>query len=1034
MAQRRTTTRRSGGGSRPAPQPRGARPPQPGLFAVCMRLIWWLILGLTFGGDWLLTQSGAPAPDDLIHQAYNAFLQWSQGPEAHRSLLAISWLYIALMTGEGISVLCLKYLQRWNMARAEVLVLRVRTPPNTNRIGSHESRTPDQDFFRAIAGAIPSTGHWFGGNSWVTFTLSRQPDQPVDLLIAIGSRKPQHRLRIKNALTNTVLGFFPDARVDSYPYKEMDDPFTQAVVPGRVVVWREWGLQLPSQYPLRQLDDTDGTNTDLLAPLLTALQPQGTTHLAEVWITIYPSSSWALNRGWRARATALKLSLEAKHDYALSNDGKLLEAKLQAAPFVTSVQALAVADTNESANSSLDAIHDSLGGYQARTGSRLQRLIELRRRTVRLPTSNRALRLLQVRAPRPLLPSATLFLPIKLWRAPDILSSVELGGLWHLPTPALGQLVRRLPCKILPAPPHAFVAGKEDRVAWGWARRSNGDRDLVGPTLFDMRQVAHGTAGMGAGKSRFGANFFLQCKDYGILLGDGKGDDAGNLAETCRRLLTLEDEDRLVLLDVLDAEWPVGMNPLAGVDLRKPGGVDQVYGQIEAVFARLDPETWGRAPRMKQFLRMSALLVLEGERYPTLAAVKQALIDKAYREKLLPYITNTEVRTFWEVTYPESGDAARPSLDGLLTRFDMILVPEMTRLLFNQPVPSFSFNEAIEKQWIVIMPIPHVTLGPLAHGVAMLLFQAFIRAAFERPGTALTRKSYPLEFDEFQILVENGDPKDVETALSQLRALGIPTLFLNQTLKQIQEVQDLMLINAQNRLFFQTLEPDASIYARQYPHSGLTAADISGQDPNEHQYAVLRCDGQPTGVFSMEPLPWPAPIEAPVPEYSGPAWQTTIPADSPFADYDQQILRLVYETDVDAVSPLALDLAQTLSEREWQKMLERWDAISEVQRNYIIENPGCIPERMERQRWKSRLLVARPRIIALIDYHRQRPAVAATETAAAKGGKSARNNQGAAPSVETEERKHWSTASNPTLAPILPTQIVEIAPEHRFMD
>jgi hypothetical protein len=56
--------------------------------------------------------------------------------------------------------------------------------------------------------------------------------------------------------------------------------------------------------------------------------------------------------------------------------------------------------------------------------------------------------------------------------------------------------------------------------------------------------------------------------------------------------------------------------------------------------------------------------------------------------------------------------------------------------------------------------------------------------------------------------------------------------------------------------------------------SGITANDIAGQDANEHQYAVLQCDGERTGLFSMIVLPWPAPLLIPVEAYPNrwPAW------------------------------------------------------------------------------------------------------------------------------------------------------------------
>ncbi len=390
---------------------------------------------------------------------------------------------------------------------------------------------------------------------------------------------------------------------------------------------------------------------------------------------------------------------------------------------------------------------------------------------------------LRARVPRAV-PLGVAIFPARAWRAPAILAPSELSGLWHLPTLALGALVRWLPCRQLAAPPHAFVDGQLDRIVIGHARHGDGSEAPVGPTLFDLRQVCHLTAGMGAGKSRALGAICAQLMGRGFTLIDGKGDDSGNLVATVRNLIPLEDEGRLVMLDVLDSAWPVGLNPLAGVDLRQAGGVDRVLAQVQAVFARLDPETWGKAPGMQQFLQMGTLLVLEGEPQPTLAHVKQALLDPAYREQLLLSVRNVEVKTFWEVTFPQIGESQRTSRDALLRRFDMLLVPEITRHLVAPVDSSLDLLDAIHRRLIVLIPVPHVTLGGLASAIGMLIFQAFIRAAFGREGTALERTSYALVVDEFQVLIEHSAADDLKKALSQLRSQGIPALYAHQALAQ----------------------------------------------------------------------------------------------------------------------------------------------------------------------------------------------------------------------------------------------------------
>ena len=82
-----------------------------------------------------------------------------------------------------------------------------------------------------------------------------------------------------------------------------------ALTAGVTVSWREYGLKLPPHYPLRFLDDIEGS--DLLGPFAAAMAPRGTLR-TEAQIVVRPATSWVLNWGWRGHATALLLKLQAK--------------------------------------------------------------------------------------------------------------------------------------------------------------------------------------------------------------------------------------------------------------------------------------------------------------------------------------------------------------------------------------------------------------------------------------------------------------------------------------------------------------------------------------------------------------------------------------------------------------------------------------------------------------------------------------------------------------------------------------------------
>jgi hypothetical protein len=153
---------------------------------------------------------------------------------------------------------------------------------------------------------------------------------------------------------------------------------------------------------------------------------------------------------------------------------------------------------------------------------------------------------------------------------------------------------------------------------------------------------------------------------------------------------------------------------------------------------------------------------------------------------------------------------------------------------------------------------------------------------------------------------------------------------------------------------------------------------------------VLHCDGERTGLFSMLVLPWPTPLPVACDEMAHDDWQTLIPPDSPDPAADAELMKIIYQTHARPTN-IVQSMAE-YSEDDWQYVLHRWAAIRAYHRQYILDHPGCIaldmsitdpdPEmeahkravrqRLDRQQWLSRLLVATPRILAAAEYARIR--------------------------------------------------------------
>jgi hypothetical protein len=908
-------------------------------------------------------------PDAALIVSEQLYTSGALGP-----INRIALLLSAVLMIEIVGQLCVWQWQQVAILRragqpTQRLVYQVRIPRSTPQPGQRQHTTPSADLFRAIAAAIPSQGQRWGHAPYVAFTLLGEPDQATALQYVVAGGSAAQRAHLADVLRAAVVGEQPQAVVEQV-HDQLHATVTTGTAP--CVAWQHYRLLLPAYYPLRFVDDTE--QSDLLGALAVALQPQANVTIGELQMTVQPIRSlWGsfLHRGWRGAGKAMQLRLQQRDDYALADDADALDTKLAGAPYYVTLRAVIAATDAPAAMGMVATMTGVLGQYESRTSHLVQRwmaqplhLIEQRD----APSLPRQLQLALARAPQ-FLPAPLLLVPALFVRLPTILSSGELAALWHLPTPRISTLLRHLPSRVLSAPLAAFVTANDTtRLIVGHAQRSSGTWQPVGPTLHDLHEMLHVIAGQGAGKTRLVVNLVEQSLPFGCTLMNGKGDDQGGASLVVRQLLPVEDEARLVLWNPLDAMWPISFNPLAGIDLQQPGMEDQLLGQVQAVFQRIDAEGMRNGPVMQMLLDMATLVVLGGGGQPTIAHIEQVLIDAQYRATLLPQVLNPKVRAYWEARRDGYSEREQQSVEALQRRFHKLLTSELTRSLVMHPAPRFDWGRAIDERWIVLADLPHNRLGGMAGVIGMLLFGAFIRAALQRSGDAQSRLNYPLFIDEVHVFLENSDGKDFALALSQLRGFGIPTAYLHQALAQLGPYKELMQVNAGSRIIMRTKYPDSAALAREYQAWGLSETDISALDPTQQQYAVLRINGQQCGPFSLRPLPWPTPRQAQATmrphvdawhtlwahratgriDQAQP-WQQHLPPDTPAPELDQEVLRLVYGQHREHHLVERCADPQRLSDGDWMCVLERWNAIRQWHRRCLLDQPDLIKDRLLRQ-------------------------------------------------------------------------------------
>lgn len=368
--------------------PTGTRPPtrpDTGLIVVrCVLLLAIVVMTVRpFVVEWAVAQpplavlreaallSGRPVP--ATTRALSTVAAGVRGLYLPPGLWAIAGL-IALgavvLVVELLLNLVLLVLQTQRMARQPQSYLRIRTPQPG--VGSRSAVAVDgDDLFHTLHRLLPHYGTHTGTAPWLTLLLHARPDEPVEFGVALSGGTTTQRASWMATIRKIVSGSEPNALVDSRP-----DPLLAALQPGSIVYWRELTALHPPAYPLRLSDAADG---DLLSPIVAALRGRLGASYSEYQVIVRPRHDWDLTNGWRVYALRRLLKLRAHHQYFLNPDMQALQTKIDSPAYDVTLRVVSVARDRRqvaAAQSELAEITAILlGQYQARSGTRLQRLL-----------------------------------------------------------------------------------------------------------------------------------------------------------------------------------------------------------------------------------------------------------------------------------------------------------------------------------------------------------------------------------------------------------------------------------------------------------------------------------------------------------------------------------------------------------------------------------------------------------------------------------------------------------------------------------
>jgi len=583
-----------------------------------------------------------------------------------------------------------------------------------------------------------------------------------------------------------------------------------------------------------------------------------------------------------------------------------------------------------------------------------------------------------------------------LGHRPTILSAAELATLWSPPTARTIDRIDRIPARWLTPPADAFIDPDDPtNLLLGHGLKADSSWAPIGFSYDKLRYVLWATAPMGRGKSVWLQHLFggLMRAGAGCMTLDCKGTD---LVNDSLPLVPLNREQDVVILNlggtgVTGEDLRIAMNllsPRLGASL----GVEpsMLASTIMTLFSTLDPN-FDQAVGIQQFAKMGLLALLEGEPNATLMHLIKLFGDAGYRAQVMANVENMQVADFWLRRFEEMPETQKSSLASFERRIDMLLTfPELANMLIT-PDCSINLRHMMDNQGILLAGIK-ASEGQIAAIAGTLLLTQMTMAALSRTNIPVAeRQHWPVIIDEAQI-VFGQNPGMAAVMFSQLRAFHIGQVVVHQNIGQLPpEVLTPLAGNAQYRVILGSEADDAGRYGTQYRAQGVNAGDFTMMERFQHQYFKFLG----TNLFSSRMLPMPQPVAEEPPPPVDADWRTvqaptTSAEDQAFDELQAELRSLLHENTRATRQQAVKRLGTIVQQRpdRYAAYCARTAAHRQTQRQFILDNPGCISDKGQRIHILSALVAGRPRLeSAALQYALLDPERPITPPAKGKKGK-----------------------------------------------
>jgi len=354
------------------------------------------------------------------------------------------------------------------------------------------------------------------------------------------------------------------------------------------------------------------------------------------------------------------------------------------------------------------------------------------------------------------------------------------------------------------------------------------------------------------GRTRVGKTTLLQHIIHQDIAG-GKGvgviDPHGDLVKSILESSIPTDREKdVVLLDLADAEFPVGLNLLT-----RPEGapVEAAVTQALGIIKRMFEDQWS-ATRMEDAI-YSALASLVNVQGATIRDLPRLFLDEAYRHKVLARLTDDVALEFWHEEF-------EPMSDGLRLQMVQPIMNRVRRFYRHKPIRNIvcqkdclDFRRIMDRGMIFLASLAGEGGGTEGATIGTALISKIQLAAMTRASLPPEqRRPYYLVIDE----VQNFTTTSLPVIFSEAAKYGLSLTVANQFLGQLEgPTLGAILGNTGTTVIYGIGQPDA-------PKLGPYVRPVFDTDTlinldRFHSVVKMQVGGQTAPAFSMMGLPPP---------------------------------------------------------------------------------------------------------------------------------------------------------------------------------